>query len=69
MNKDQIKGTVKGVAGKVEKEAGKMFGSARTQVYGSALQAEGKTQKHRGDVEQVQIDARKAIMKAATKGH
>jgi uncharacterized protein YjbJ (UPF0337 family) len=58
MNKDQIKGAVKDVAGKVQQEAGSLVGSVQQQVKGAGLQAEGKAQKHIGDAEQVQKEAR-----------
>ena len=45
MNKDQVKGTAKDAAGKVQREAGEAFGSQKHQAKGAAKQAEGKTQK------------------------
>ena len=50
MNKDQVKGAVKDVAGKVQRKAGEMTGSTEHQVKGAEKQAEGKTQKVAGDV-------------------
>jgi uncharacterized protein YjbJ (UPF0337 family) len=67
VNKDQIKGVVKDVAGKVQQEAGSLVGSVKQQVKGAVLQAEGKAQKHLGDTEQFQKDTLNAIKEAATK--
>lgn len=50
MNKDQVKGTLKDAAGKVQREAGEAVGSEEQQVKGAAKQVEGKTQKAVGDV-------------------
>lgn len=52
MNKDQMKGTAKDVAGKVQQKVGEMTGNKTQQVKGAAKQAEGKVQKRVGDVEQ-----------------
>ena len=49
MNKDQIKGQVKNVAGKAQEEAGKIIGSGAQQVKGIKRQDEGKLQKSFGD--------------------
>jgi uncharacterized protein YjbJ (UPF0337 family) len=68
MNKDQIKGTVKDVAGKVQQEAGSLVGSTKQQVKGAVLQAEGKAQKHLGDAEQASKDVRHSLNEA-TKRH
>lgn len=52
MNKDQVKGAAKDVAGKVQQEAGRLVGSKRQQAKGLAKQVSGKTQKAVGDVKQ-----------------
>lgn len=52
MNKDQVKGELKDVAGKVQEEAGKLIGSKEQQAKGLLKQAEGKTQKGLGNVEE-----------------
>jgi uncharacterized protein YjbJ (UPF0337 family) len=67
MNKDQIKGAVKDVAGKVQQEAGSLVGSVPQQVKGAVLQAEGKAQKHLGDAEQASRDTRHALKEATNK--
>lgn len=60
MNKDQVKGAAKDVAGKVQEEAGKLVGSKRQQAKGLAKQVSGKTQKAVGDVKQSVADLDKA---------
>jgi uncharacterized protein YjbJ (UPF0337 family) len=52
MNKNQIKGSVKDVAGKVQQKVGEATGNTNQQVKGVAKQIEGKVQKGVGDVEQ-----------------
>jgi uncharacterized protein YjbJ (UPF0337 family) len=59
MNKDQVKGTAKDVAGKVQEQAGKLVGSKEQQVKGLSKQIVGKTQKSMGDVEQAVKDSSK----------
>jgi uncharacterized protein YjbJ (UPF0337 family) len=44
MNKDEVKGKIKNVAGRAERELGKATGSKKTEARGVALQAEGKVQ-------------------------
>ena len=50
MNEDQVKGKVKDVAGRVERQAGEWTGNKEAQVKGAAKQAEGKVQSAWGDV-------------------
>jgi len=52
MNKDQVKGTAKDVAGKVQQKVGEVTGSASQQIKGAAKQVEGKVQKRVGDAEE-----------------
>jgi uncharacterized protein YjbJ (UPF0337 family) len=56
MNKDQVKGAAKDVAGKVQQQAGKLVGSKQQQAKGLAKQVSGKTQKAVGDVKQAVAD-------------
>jgi uncharacterized protein YjbJ (UPF0337 family) len=49
MNKDQIKGSAKEVAGKVQKNVGKAVGSTEQQVKGGVREIVGKAQKAYGD--------------------
>lgn len=52
MNKDQVKGMAKDVAGKGQEQAGKLVGSKEQQVKGLSKQIVGKVQKGVGDVKQ-----------------
>ena len=61
MNKDQVKGTVKDVAGKVQSKTGEMTGSTEHQIKGMAKQAEGKTQKKLGDAKEIVKDTARKI--------
>lgn len=58
MNSDQIKGSVKDVAGKAQRKLGEAVGSTEHQVKGAAKQVEGKAQKTVGDVREAVSDAR-----------
>lgn len=57
MNKDQVKGSIKDVVGKVQEKTGAVTGRTDQQVKGIAKQVEGKTQKAVGDVKEVLRDA------------
>lgn len=52
MNKEQIKGTVKEAAGKVQQKAGELVDSPKTVAKGVAKQVEGKTLKAVGDIKE-----------------
>jgi uncharacterized protein YjbJ (UPF0337 family) len=52
MNRDQVKGTAKDVAGKVQRKMGEVTGNKNQQAKGAAKQVEGKLQKGAGDVEE-----------------
>ena len=52
MNKDQIKGGMKDIAGKVQEKAGEMTGNKEHEGKGLANQGEGKLQKGYGDVKE-----------------
>ncbi|MBK6006896.1 CsbD family protein [Ramlibacter ginsenosidimutans] len=56
MNKDQVKGAAKDVAGKVQEQVGKAIGSRKQQAKGLSKQAAGKVQKAYGDVKQATKD-------------
>ena len=60
MNKDQVKGVAKDVAGKVQEQAGKLVGSKKQQIKGLSKQISGKVQKAVGDVEQSVADLKKS---------
>ncbi len=59
MNENQVKGTAKDIAGKVQQKFGEVIDSPEQQVKGVAKQVEGKTQKTVGDVQQAAEDADK----------
>ena len=50
MNRDQVKGTAKDVAGKIQRKTGEIAGSTSQQIKGAAKQVVGKVQKGVGDV-------------------
>ena len=52
MNKDQMKGAVKNVEGKVQEQAGKLVGNKDQQVKGISKQISGKAQENIGDAKQ-----------------
>ena len=52
MNRDQVKGTAKDVAGKVQQKVGQLTGNKTQQLKGAVKQVEGKLQKGVGNVEQ-----------------
>ena len=49
MNKDQVKGAMKDVAGKAKRKVGEAIGSTSQQAKGAVKQMEGKAQKAVGD--------------------
>ena len=57
MNSNQIKGTAKDIAGKIQQKVGEATGSASQQVKGVGKQVEGKVQKGVGNVEEAAKDA------------
>ncbi|MCE4553125.1 CsbD family protein [Roseateles cellulosilyticus] len=61
MNSDQIKGTVKDVAGKAQRKLGEAVGSTDQQVKGALNQAEGKAQKAAGNVREAAKDLNRKI--------
>jgi len=52
MNKDQIKGVAKNIAGKVQEEAGELVGSKEQQIKGLNKQISGKSEKTYGDAKE-----------------
>lgn len=52
MNKDQMKGVAKDIAGKVQEQAGKLVGSEEQQFKGRSKQISGRIQKGVGDAKQ-----------------
>lgn len=50
MNKDQVKGRAKEVAGKIKKKLGQTIGNPKLESEGAIEEVEGKAQKTLGDV-------------------
>jgi uncharacterized protein YjbJ (UPF0337 family) len=61
MNKDQVKGVVKDIAGKVQEQAGKLVGSKEQEAKGLGNQVAGKAEKAYGDAKEVIKDAVKHV--------
>ena len=53
MNKDQAKGHIKDMAGKVREKLAGLIGNRKEQAKGMANQAEGKLQKGYGDAKNI----------------
>ncbi|MDO9286367.1 MAG: CsbD family protein [Aquabacterium sp.] len=56
MNKDQVKGSLKEVAGKVQKTVGEVVGNPTQQAKGAVKEAQGKAQQVLGDAKQLVKD-------------
>lgn len=61
MNKDQVKGAAKEVAGKVQKKTGEAIGSTEQELKGMARETAGKVQKNLGDARESIKDAGKDL--------
>lgn len=59
MNKDQVEGTMKEVAGKVQNKLGAVIGSKKQQVKGLTKELAGHTQRAVGDVKEAMKNATK----------
>ena len=59
MNRDQVKGTAKDIAGKVQRKVGEATGNVEPQVTGGAKQVEGTLQKGSGNLQQAAENADK----------
>lgn len=59
MNRDQIKGVAKIVAGKVQEKAGNLLDNPEFVVKGVSRQVAGKYQKGRGDIKKTIKDFRR----------
>ena len=57
MNTNQVKGTAKDIAGKVQESVGQATGDTAQQVKGIAKQVEGKVQKGIGNAQEAVRDA------------
>ncbi len=60
MNENQVKGSTKDAAGKVQEKFGEAVGSKEQEVKGAAKQVEGTVQKKAGDVQESVDKNRKA---------
>lgn len=56
MNKDQVQGTAKQVAGKVQQKTGELVNSPEQQIKGAGKQIEGNVQKSYGDAKEALKD-------------
>lgn len=63
MNKDQVKGKIKEVAGEVQEHTGKAVGNAEQQAKGHAREFQGKAQKAAGDARENAEDIQKDLDK------
>jgi uncharacterized protein YjbJ (UPF0337 family) len=52
MNKDQVKGSIKEVAGKVQRKTGELIDSPEQEIKGGSKEIAGKAQKKLGDVKE-----------------
>ncbi|MFZ6775036.1 CsbD family protein [Undibacterium sp. SXout7W] len=53
MNKDQVGGIAKDIAGKVQESTGKILGSKMQEAKGLRKQAEGKIEQKVGDIKEI----------------
>lgn len=59
MNKDQAKGAVKNIGGKIQEEVGKLVGSKHQQTEGLKHQVAGKLQETAGDLKEAAKEIKK----------
>jgi len=59
MNKNQVKGAVKDIAGNVQQKAGRLVGSKEQEAKGLVKQVQGKAKRNLGDAQEVTKDALK----------
>jgi len=64
MNKNQVKGSIKNAAGKVQQKVGELVGNTHQQVKGVANQIVGEIQKGVGDLQQASDDSARNSRKA-----
>lgn len=57
MNKDQVKGKAKEIAGEIQEHTGRALGNAEQEAKGHATEMEGKVQKGYGDAKEAVKDA------------
>ncbi len=61
MNKDQVKGATKDIAGKLQEKVGELVGSTNQQVKGLQNQAKGKVQQNIGNLKEAVKDAKRKL--------
>ena len=61
MNKNQVHGAVKDLAGKVQEEAGKLVGNKVQEAKGLQKQVAGKAEVHLGDAKEAVKDAKEVV--------
>jgi len=57
INRDQVKGELKDLGGKIQEDVGKLIGSKEQQAKGLKHQAEGKLQRGVGDLKEAVKEA------------
>lgn len=67
MNKDQVKGTIKEAAGKVQQKVGEIVGNPKQEAKGLAKKVEGKVQQKVGDAKEKVQDAKDALKDVVNK--
>jgi uncharacterized protein YjbJ (UPF0337 family) len=67
MNKNQVHGAVKDLAGKVQEEAGKLVGNKVQEAKGLQKQVSGKAEEHLGDAKEKVKEARDLVKAAGAK--
>jgi uncharacterized protein YjbJ (UPF0337 family) len=65
MNKDQVEGKVKDVAGRVQRQAGEWANDPESQAKGAAKQVEGKVQNAWGNTKEAAKEASKPPRRAS----
>ena len=63
MNKDQVKGSLKEAAGKVQEKTGELTGNKSQELKGAARQVEGNVQKTYGDAKEAAKDSGRATLR------
>lgn len=62
-NKDQVKGELKDIGGKMQEEVGKLTGNKQQEAKGLKHQAEGKLQTKVGDAKEAMSDLKEIVKK------
>jgi uncharacterized protein YjbJ (UPF0337 family) len=63
INKDQVKGTMKDLGGKVQEATGELLGDQQQQIDGLTNQVKGKAQKGLGDLKEAVSDLKEIASK------